>query len=85
MVFSANSSCEIAKNFLSQNFVDLTVPRHRLSAPGLRLVKDVMATPVTEENTTGLLQLSDQISSFQATRISPTLRMPGRSCLEKSW
>ena len=80
-----SSSCEIAQNFLGQDFVDLTVPRHRLGATGLRLVKNVMAPPVTEEDATGLLQFSDQISSFQATTSSPTLRIPGRSCLENSW
>jgi len=36
---------EIAQNFLGQDFVDFTVPRHRLGSPGLRLVKDVMTPP----------------------------------------
>lgn len=81
----ASSGFEVAKNFLGQDLVDLTVPRNGLGATGLRLVKNVMSPAVAQENATGLLQFSDQISSFQATTSSPILRIPGRSCLENSW
>jgi hypothetical protein len=40
---------------------------------------------VTQENATGLLQFSEQFSSFQVTISSPILRIPGRSCLANSW
>lgn len=78
------SSHEITKNLSGQDFVDLTVPGHRLGSAGLWLVKDVMATSVAEENTTSLLQFSDQVSSFQATTSSATLRTPGRSSFANS-
>ncbi len=55
------------------------------TATGSWLVKDVMASSVAEENTTSLLQFSDQVSSFQATTSSSTFRIPGRSSLENSW
>ena len=54
-----NSGCEIAKDLPGQDFVDLTVPRHRLGTSGSWLVKDVMPSAVAEENATGLLQFSD--------------------------
>ena len=79
------SSREIAKNLHGQDFVDLTVPRHRLGTTGSWLVKDVMPSAVAEENTTSLLKISDQVSSFQATTSAPTLRIPGKSSLENSW
>lgn len=63
----------------------LTLPRNGLGATCLRLVKNVMPPAVTQENATGLLQFSDQFSSFQVTTSSPILRIPGRSCLENSW
>jgi hypothetical protein len=34
LVCGASSGCEIAKNFLGQNFVDFPVPGHRLGTPG---------------------------------------------------
>ena len=55
----ASSGLEIAKNFLRQNLVDLTVPRNGLGATGLRLVKNVMSPAMAQENATGLLQFSD--------------------------
>ena len=64
--------------------VEEAVPGHRLGSAGLWLVKDVMATSVAEENTTSLLQFSDQVSSFQATTSSATLRTPGRSSFANS-
>jgi len=61
------SSREIAQNLTGQDFVDLTVPRNGLGAPGSWLVKDVMASSMAEENATSLLQFFNQIRSFQAT------------------
>ncbi len=55
----ASSGLEIAKNFLRQNLVDLTVPRNGLGATGLRLVKNVMSAAMAQKNATGLLQFSD--------------------------
>lgn len=66
MVWGTSSGLEIAKNFLGQDLVDLTVPENGLGA-------------------NGLLQFSDQFSSFQVTTSSPILRITGRSCLENSW
>jgi hypothetical protein len=82
--FQGQSNCEISKNLPGQDLVDFTVPRHRLGATGSGLVKDVMPSSVAKKNATSLLQFSDQISPFQATTSSPTLRIPGRSSLENS-
>jgi hypothetical protein len=78
------SSAKIAQNFLCQDFIDLSMPWNWLGTSSSRLMKNVVPPSMAQQNTTSLLQLSDQISALQATTNVPILRMPGRSSLENS-
>ena len=49
------SDRQISDDLFSKNFVDLAMPRHRLGAPSLGLVKDIVSRSMAQENTSGLL------------------------------
>ena len=78
------SNRKIAANFLRQDVIDLSMPGNWLGTSSSRLMKNVVPPSMAQQNTTSLLQLSDQISALQATTSIPILRMPGRSSLENS-
>ena len=49
------SDRQISDDLFSKNFVDLAMPRHRLGASSLGLVKDIVSRSMAQENTSGLL------------------------------
>ena len=50
-----SSDRQISDDLFSKNFVDLAMPGHRLGAPSLGLVKDIVSRSMAQENTSGLL------------------------------
>lgn len=52
---------------LGKEFLDLTMPGNGLADPGLRVLIPIVTTAVTDEDATGLLNLTDQIAALHAT------------------
>ncbi len=60
-------------------FIDFIVPWYRLGLFGFRIMIPVVLCPVTNKNTTHVIELSDKVFSFHATSSSPFFLTLGSS------
>src|SRR5258707_1002529 len=59
---------------LCEKLIDLTMARHRLRPPDLRIVADVMLRSVAQHNASPLFKSCDQVAPLHATSSSATCR-----------
>jgi len=71
------SALQLAQNMARQMLVDFTMPRHRLTCAGSRILIPVVATPMAKQDTAFILQTADQVRSLHAISNSATRRTPG--------
>ncbi len=85
LLFGASVSTEVLgivitehlDNVLCKSVLDLSMPWHRLSNFGFRVLIPVMFTTVTDENTTHVLKPFYQFAPFHDISRSATLRTFG--------